>query len=538
MDWDLEIDVVVLGSGGAGLTAAILAHDRGARVTIVERSDKVGGTTAVSGGGLWIPLNRFMEESGTPDSREDALTYCKRLTGGKAADELVETFVDTGHEMVRYLEERTPMQFSAWSLPDYHLNLEGARMGGRSMEPLPFDKNELGGWAEKLRASPTFLLPATLQESTFKYQAHIRPANLPMDEMVRRMEQGIVTCGNALVGRLLKGCLDREIPILVETRGRELIVEDGSVIGLLGERGGRDYRISAAGGVILASGGFEWNEQLKARFLSGTVSHPNTPPENAGDGLLMAIEAGAALGNMTEVWGSPSAAIPGEEYNGTQLNRILVAERLCPHAIIVNRGGQRFANEGAPYNELGKVFNDVDPTTLEYRNVPAWAIFDKQYRDEYPVITVLPGDPDPEWLISDDSLDGLARKAGIDSESLTDTVQRWNGFVADKRDPDFARHTSPVDFEASHPSMGTIERPPFYALPVHQGTLGTKGGPVTNTSGQVLDASGDVIPGLYAAGNVMASPAGAGYYGGGATIGLGMTWGYICGINAAKSVAN
>ena len=299
ISWDLETDVVVLGSGGAGLTAALLAHDHGARVTIVERSDKIGGTTAVSGGGLWIPLNRFMEESGTPDSRDAALTYCKRLTGGRATDELVETFVDTGHEMVRYLEERTPVEFSAWSLPDYHPNLEGARMGGRSIEPLPFDKNQLGGWAEKLRASPTFMLPATLQEATFKYQSHIRPANLPMDEMVQRMEQGVVTCGNALVGRLLKGCLDREIPILVETRGRELIKEGESVIGLLGERDGRDYRISAAGGVILASGGFEWNDQLKTRFLPGTVSHPNSPPGNEGDGLLMAIEAGAMLCSST-----------------------------------------------------------------------------------------------------------------------------------------------------------------------------------------------------------------------------------------------
>jgi len=537
MDWDLGTDVIIVGSGGAGLTAAILAHDNGARVTVVERSDKVGGTTAVSGGGLWIPLNRFMEESGTPDSREDALTYCKKLTAGRADDELVETFVDTGHEMVRYLEERTPIEFSAWSLPDYHPRLEGARMGGRSMEPAPFDTNQLGGWADKLRAAPVFMLPATMQEMTFKYQSHIRPANLPMEEMVQRMQQGIVTAGNALVGRLLKGCLDREIPILVETRARELIREGGSVIGLLGERDGGDYRISAAGGVILASGGFEWNETLKERFLPGPVSHPNSPPDNEGDGLLMAIEAGAALGNMTEVWGSPSAVVPNEEYAGAQLNRILVAERLCPHSIIVNRHGQRFANEGAPYNELGKVFNEIDPGTLEYRNIPSWAIFDQQYRDKYPVLTVLPGDPNPEWLTSDDTLDGLARQTGIDPDGLTDTVQRWNGHVAEKHDPDFARHTSPVDFEAPHPSMGTIERAPLYALPVYQGTLGTKGGPVTDARGQVLDTSGDVIRGLYAAGNVMASPAGAGYYGGGATIGLAMTWGYICGIEAAKSVA-
>jgi succinate dehydrogenase/fumarate reductase flavoprotein subunit len=476
-----------------------------------------------------------MAEAGVQDSREEALAYCKRLTAGRAPDELVEAFVDTGHQMVRYLEERTPVKLSVWMLPDYQPGLEGAKRGGRSLEPELFNKKELGEWESKLRPAAIHLLPVSLQDMLFKYQAHVKPQNLPMDVIVERMEQGMVACGNALIGRLLKGCLDRGITVLLETRGRELLMENGRVVGLRAEREGKDFFAKVRGGVVLASGGFEWNDQLKAQFLPGPVTHPNSPPFNEGDGLIMAAEVGAALGNMSEVWGSPAAAIPGEEYERRQLSRLVIPERVCPHTILVNRRGQRFVSEGASYNEIGKVFNDFDPNTYEYRNLPCWAVFDRQYRERYPVLTVLPGDPDPDWLVQDGTLEGLARTVGIDPQGLVVTVDSWNGFVREGKDRDFDRHRYPVDFDAPHPSMGTIGKEPFYALPVYQGTLGSKGGPRTNARGQVLNVRGQVIRGLYAAGNVMAGVSGPGYYGGGGTISLGMTWGYICGINAAKA---
>jgi succinate dehydrogenase/fumarate reductase flavoprotein subunit len=300
-------------------------------------------------------------------------------------------------------------------------------------------------------------------------------------------------------------------------------------------RGDDDIVLRAHGGVVLASGGFEWNEQLKRQFLPGPVTHPNSPPANEGDGLIMAAEAGAALGTMTEIWGSPAAAIPGEEYDGRPLSRLVVPERMCPHTILVNRTGRRFVNEGAPYNDLGKVFNEFDTGLYGYRNVPCWAIFDRQYRERYPVLTVLPGTPNPDWLPRAGTLEQLATSEGIDVDGLAATIERWNNAARLGRDDEFGRHGSPIDLEAPHPSMGTIEQPPFYALPVHPGTLGTKGGPVTNAEGRVVDVRGDVIPGLFAAGNVMAGISGPGYFGGGATIGLAMTWGYICGINAAQA---
>jgi hypothetical protein len=232
---------------------------------------------------------------------------------------------------------------------------------------------------------------------------------------------------------------------------------------------------------------------------------------------------------MSDVWGSPASFVPGETYDGRQLARILVPERMCPHTIIVNAGGRRFANEAAAYNDLNKAFYEVDPNTGGYRNQPAWAIFDAQYRAAYPVLTVMPGDPDPQWLPRAETIDALAACTGIDPGGLSATIARWNRIVEERNDPDFGRHRYAVDLKAAHPTLGTIERPPFYALPVYPGTLGTKGGPRTNVRGQVLNQRGQPIGGLFAAGNVMAGTSGAAYYGAGATIGLAVTWGYICG---------
>jgi succinate dehydrogenase/fumarate reductase flavoprotein subunit len=531
---DIETDVVVLGSGGAGLTASILARDTGADVILLERSERIGGTTAVSGGGAWIPLNPQMAELGIADSREDALAYCKHLTAGRAPLDLLEVFVDTGHQMIRYLEQRTPLKFGTWPIPDYHPEAPGARKGGRSLEPGLFDRNELGEWADQVRAAPIYLLPLTLKELLFVYRAHVRPDRIPADLVLKRVKDGTVACGNALVAGLLKACLDRAVSIHLRTRAVSLLREGERVTGVRALSDGRDVLVRARRAVVLACGGFEWNDRLKSQFLPGPITHPNTPPDNEGDGLIMAAEIGADLGNMSEVWGSPAAIIPGEEYEGRQLSRLVVAERMCPHTILVNRRGHRFVNEAAPYNDINKAFHHIDPNTGTYQNLPCWAVFDRQYREKYPVLTVLPGDPDPAWLFREDSLDALADSVGIDPAGLQASVSRWNGLVLERSDPDFGRHRSIVDPEAPHPSMGTIEAPPFYALPVHPGTLGTKGGPRTNARGQVLSVRGEVIPGLYAAGNVMAVPAGPGYYGGGVTIGMAMTWGYICGITAAR----
>lgn len=535
--WDIEVDVAVLGSGGAGLTAAILAHDQGARVAVFERSDKLGGTTAVSGGGVWVPLNHHMPEVGVEDSREAALAYCTRLAAGRTPDELIETFVETAHQMVRYLEERTPLRFTASPMPDYRTEEEGAVLRGRTLQPDMFAKAELGEWADKLRPSPLMFVPLTMEE---QFLGMVRPGELPVKEIVERMSQGIVASGQALVGGLLKGCIDRGIQFHLEARGRELVRDGRHVVGLRVERDGRDVFVHANGGVVLACGGFEWNEELRAKFLPGPLSHHCSPPFNEGDALVMAQEASADLANMSEAWVYPGAMVPGEESDGTPVSRWVIAERTLPHSILVNRAGERFVNEGVNYNDMSKALYHFDPHRYEYRNLPCWAVLDSQFRSKYPILTVTPGDPDPDWLPSADSLPALAERLGIDGRRLEATVARWNDMARAGVDSDFNRGESAYerwlgDPDTPHPNLGAIEQPPYYALPIDAHSAGTKGGPRTNTRGEVLDVRGEVIPGLYAAGNAMAGVSGPGYYGGGGTIGLAMTWGYLCGINAAQA---
>ncbi|ABE36409.1 FAD binding domain protein [Paraburkholderia xenovorans LB400] len=534
-----EVDVVVVGSGAAGMTAAILAHDHGARVMIVERTDKVGGTTAVSGGGIWIPLNHRMGELGFSDSRAEALAYLTQLAMGRTDPELLETFVDTAATMIKYLEDHTPLVFGAMTATDYQPELPGGKFGGRSLEPKPFDTNLLGDWRSRLRPPSAFAFPLTREEAFGKYDTFFRPWLVPQDLAAERLMKGVVTIGQALAAGLLKAVLDRNIPIMLETRVRQLLVEGDRVAGVIGEQEGtRQQIVRARAAVILASAGFEWNPRLQAQFLTAPIENPNSPPFNEGDGLLMAMEVGADLGNMAEAWHYPSLMIPGETYEGKPLSRPALAERNGPHVIWVNRDGRRFVNEAANYNSVGRLFHEIRTDGPVFRNLPAWALMDSQYRSQYVLGTTMPEDPDPQWLIKGATLEELAGKVGIDVKQLLATVQEWNDCVRQGADLRFGKGTSSYDRsqgdkQAMHPNLGTIEKAPFYAVPIHTGALGTKGGPRTNCRAQVLHVRGHAIPGLYAAGNVAASITGPGYPGRGATLGPGMTFGYIAGIDAA-----
>ncbi len=541
-EWDLEADVLVVGSGGAALTAAILAHDHGARTIVMERSSKVGGTTAVSGGALWTPMNSHMKDLGVPDTREEALAYCLKITEGRASDSLVEAYVDTAHVMADYLEAKTPLVFSAMTMADYHPEQVGGKSGGRSLESNIYDINELGEWKDKVRPHAIPVMNhQTTEEQFTTYEMILNAANIPMDLVLERMDKGLVGRGNALIAGLLKGCIDRGVTVLLETRALELITEAGRVIGVRAEKEGEDYRVKANGGVILGCGGFEWNETLKNKYLQGVITHPHSPPYNEGDGITMAAEVGADLTNMHEAWWMPALAVPGDEYEGHPYNYVCVTERSCPHGILVNRQGRRFVNESASYNDMMKAFFHVDENGTGYRNLPCWAILDSQYRENYTMVTVCPGDPDPEWAIKDDTLEGLAEKIGIDASGLVDTVARFNGFAQKGKDLEFERGDCAYDRymgdrSAPHPNLGAIATPPFYAIEVFAGAIGTKGGPRTDVDARVLNVRGRAIPGLYAIGNTASGVSGPGYYGPGGTIGPGMTFGYRAGIHAADEV--
>ena len=529
-------DVIVVGSGGAALVAAIRAHDAGARVTILERSEYVGGTTAVSGGGIWIPQNHHMGDIGAEDSRAAALAYCLRLSAGRARPGLIETFIDRGPAVIQYLEQHTPLRLQAMSWPDYHPEFDGGTQSGRMLEPVLHDRNRCGEWATRIRPAPILSVPITLEESTVEWRPAYFPERLDMAAVTDRMQRGLVACGQALIAALLEGCLDRGIEIRLGTRARHLERDGRNVTGVTAE--GEDGEFTLAGAVILATGGFEWNEELKNQFLVGPLTHPNSPPINEGDGLIMAMEAGAALGNMIEAWWYPAAAIPGEEYDGRPLARFVGTERTAPHSIMVNRAGRRFVDEAANYNDMQKAFYDFDPNEFAYRNMPCWVVFDSQYRSRYAVLSCRPGDPDPSWLHVAPTVEQLGAAVGIDPIALVDTVEQFNRYVAAGRDADFGRGESAYDRfngdpSAPHPNLGTIEKAPFYALAVHPGAVGTKGGPVVNEHAEVIDVHGFPIPGLYAAGNVMANPAGPAYFGGGCSIGTGIVWGFLAGERAA-----
>ncbi len=539
--WDKTVDVIVIGTGGAGLTAAIAAHDNGASVLLLEKSQLVGGTTAVSGGVVWVPNNPHMQEVGVDDSAEAAFGYIRRLADGRSDDALIRTFVETAPAMIAYLEANTPLRFSALEhYPDYHPEFEGGRPGGRSLDAGLFESESLGDWKDKLRKSPVFgMTPMTVAEAT-SWNVFSNPLGLPFGKLAERAKQQIISSGASLVAGLLKGCLDRGVEPQLGVRATSLIEKDGAVVGIEIERDGQTLRYRAKKGVVLATGGFEWSAKLVNQFLGGELTHPNSPPTNTGDGLEMAMRLGADLGNMSEAWWCPSVVIPGEEYDGIGLNRGDFAIRSLPHSIIVNRQGKRFVNEAHNYNDMVKPFFDFDPVAYDRPNLPCWLILDHQFVEKYALVTAMPGMQTPDWVTQADTLEALSQTLGIDTDGLKQSITRFNTFATEGADPDFRRGESVYDHfygDPNHepnPNLGTIERAPFYALRVYPGAIGTKGGPRTDAHGRVLRVGDTPIPGLYAAGNVAAGVTGPGYPGAGATIGMAMTWGFISGKHAAK----
>lgn len=533
-----HFDVIVVGTGAAGLTAAVRAADGGARVGLFEKAETVGGTSAWSGGMVWIPNNPQMAHLGRPDSREAALTYLKSLSHGLIDERLAAAFVDTGPEMVRWLAANTPVTFSAIAgFPDYHPEHPGGRPdGGRSLECPLFPFSELGPWAQRVTVGYQLRGNITMSETPLGRGA---PDGVPAHELARRQIKDERGAGQGLVGRLLRACLDRGIHPRIGMRAENLLTTDGMVTGVLFSSPSGGFEAHSSGGVILATGGFEWDDELVRTFLRGPMDRPVSVPTNTGDGLRMAMRIGAGLGNMREAWWVPTIDVPHPDRGRVawQVN----GERSRPHCIMVNDVGRRFTNEAANYNAVGAAFHVLDPTSFEYTNHPCWMVFDHHYLTRYGLAGYRAQGPVPDWIIRADSIDALADATGVAAAELTATVARWNQHAADGHDPDFGRGRSIYDrwwgdpaFEGLPAStIGPLDSPPFYAVRVRSGTLGTKGGPRTDADARVLDVDGQPIPGLYVAGNAMASCMGMTYGGGGGTLGPAMVFGYLAGKHAA-----
>ncbi|MCL6263286.1 FAD-binding protein [Craterilacuibacter sp. RT1T] len=551
-----EFDVVVVGSGAGAMLAAIKAHDEGLSVAVIEKSECYGGTSAISGGGIWIPLNRQIE-----DDREQVLGYVRAAAQGLVDDKRLVAYVDTAHQMVDYLHRATRIRYAACHLyPDYYPELDGSRAGGRTMDPELFDGALLGKELDQLRpASPATLLMGKVsmtaraahkmltKEKGWKLVFGTLMLKYMLDFRARRKlgrkTDRRLALGNALVAGLRHGLMTRQIPLYLNTPLKALQFDGARVVGVTAEQGGKALELGARRGVILAAGGFERNQALRDQYLPqpNSAAWGVTPPNNTGDALLAGQALGAKTDLMDWAWWVPSVGVPKEASQ-----RGLFAERSLPGCIAVDGAGQRFVDEAKPYLEF------VTAMYARHREngrcVPAWLIFDADFRYKYPMGPLMPGQVAPDrksWLNAvywkADTLPQLAQQIGVDSDGLLATVARVNEDAISGTDRDYGKGSNVFDRYYGdvnvkpNPCLAPIAKGPFYAMKLDAGDIGTKGGLLTDEHARVLHEGGEPIAGLYAIGNTSASVMGPSYPGAGSTLGPAMTFGYRAALHIAAT---
>ncbi|WP_127782819.1 FAD-binding protein [Rhodococcus sp. X156] len=542
--WDETFDFVVVGSGGGGMTAALTAKDAGMSTVVIEKGSKYGGSTAISGGGIWIPNNPTLRKKGHDDSTGSIRRYLDLLTEGRVPGARLDAYIEHGPKAMELLEQSKWMKFF-WTkgYSDYHPELEGGKADGRSIEAKPFDTRKLRE-DEKYQRPNSMKGPLGLWVTAKDYhdlamvkrtwagrRASMVAAWRVSSNMVLRRH--MATGGRALVARMRMALKDAGVPVWLKTPMTELVVEGGRVVGVVVQRDGTSVRVGARRGVLLATGGFDHNTEMREKYLpeGGKENHSLGARELKGDGINVGTQLGAAVDLMDDAWWMPSVEHP----SGATIP--LVSERAIPGQVIVAADGKRFTNEAAPY------VNFVHDQ-LEGKHLPAYFVMDAKARARYPFAQILPGMPFPDDFYSAgivhkaDTLAELAEQVGLPAEALTQTVSRFNDFARSGKDLDFNRGDSAYDRyygdpTLKNPNLDTIEKAPFYAIRVEVGDLGTKGGLVTDERARVLREDESVIDGLYATGNTTASVMGNEYAGPGATIGPSIAFGYIAAKDAA-----
>ena len=531
-----ECDIAVVGSGTSALTAALVASIHGAEVVVLEKSEQFGGSSALSGGQLWIPNNSYERAAGIVDTRESAFKYLKRLSVGRVEPGLIDAFLDNSPKALEFLVQSTPLQPRLRAdEPDYHPEWPGASRGGRTLDPGLFDGRLLGSKYRNLRHNPQYHLRGGVHTTSLEFERLMRGEDL---SELKKRKPSTVALGEALVGSLRKGLLDRKVPVFLSCRATRLLQADARIVGVEVSMNGRREEIQTRRAVVLAAGGFEWNQVMKRQYLASPSENSAGCPTNTGDGIRMGMNVGAAVSLMEEAWWFTLILKPGEKRGW-----LTTSERTLPGSIMVNRAGKRFANEAMNYNDLGRVMLRLDSRTYERTNIPAYLVFDANHRGHYSLIDVGPGASPPRWVARGKTLAELAKRLGIDAVSLDQTVKKFNRGASEGRDPEFHRGESLYDRHwgdpsSTNPTLGALTKPPFYGVRVLAGDIGTKGGLRTNGKGQALNSDGEVIEGLYAAGNNMASVMGPGYAGSGATLGPCLTFGFIAGMNAISKASN
>jgi 3-oxosteroid 1-dehydrogenase len=543
--WDEQYDFVVVGSGGGGMIAALAAHEAGLSAAVLEKGGKFGGSTAISGGAIWIPNNPTLARLGHDDSRESVRRYLDLLTEGKVPADRLDAYVDFGPATLGLLDKSKWTKFS-WmkGYSDYHAELDGGRPMGRSIEAKPFNTRKLGA-DEKGQLPNSMKGPLGLWITGREYKdltmakrtwagrrASLVAAWRVSSNVVARRH--MATGGRALVARLRMTLKDAGIPVLLRHAMTELVVEDGRVVGVVVTRNKTEtVRIAARKGVLLACGGFDHNQQMREQYLpeGGQVDVSSGALTNTGDGIRLGVGLGAAIDLMDDAWWMPSVRHP----SGAVIP--LVSERAIPCSVIVSGDGKRFTNESKPYVTF---VHDQ----LAGKHVPAWFVMDAKARARYPFAQVPQGVPfskkyyEAGTIHRADTLEELAASIGVPAEGLTATVARFNGYAATGVDEEFHRGEPAYDKyygdpTLKNPCLDTLDKAPYYAVRVEVGDLGTKGGLVTDARGRVLREDGSAIEGLYATGNATASVMGNEYAGPGATIGPSMVFGYLAARHAA-----
>ncbi len=538
-------DFIIVGSGAACVPASLLIKRQGKSVLIVEKQDVIGGSSAFSGGVIWIPNNDHVNAAGGNDSPQKARTYIDAVVGDvgpSTSSARKDAFIRNGSEMVKFLEQNG-MRFLHANWPDYYDSAPGGIATGRSLAAPLFNVRELGEWADKLARHPiTSSMPVLSSEAVFlnvlkgswRGKRVMAKVILTMigDRLLGRTTRG---AGNALQGRLFQIALREGIPIWTRSAVRDLLTTGGRITGVVVERDGQRVEASARCGVLINAGGFSHNAQMREQYLPkpSSVAWTSANPGDTGEMLQTAVRLGAAIDLMSEsVWEATSFLADGSVYCFHSPNDIGK-----PHCVVVGPNGRRFTNENCNYMEFGQQMYAAGA-------VPAWAIFDTRHRQNYTWGLMAPGITpkkflDSGYLIKASSVAELASRCDLDPESLAQTIDRFNGFARSGVDEDFKRGQSAYnDYYGDakvkpNSTMGTIERPPFYAVKLQPGDLGTTGGLITDEFARVLRQDGSVIEGLYATGNSTASVFGRRYPGAGATVGPSMTFGYIAAKHAA-----
>jgi len=562
--WDAEFDLVVLGAGAGGMTAALTGAIEGLRVLLVESSRRIGGTTARSSGTVWIPDNPHMRRAGLKNDAAPARTYLEALAGEHADPALIDAFLREGPRMVEYLEQHADVRFQPYrDYPDYRQELPGAGSGGRPLEPLAFDGRRLGANFEDLawplaelmlfggmmvtRGEAAQLLRAASSWAGFVLGARL-VARYALDRLRFRRGTRLVL-GNALAARLYRDLLDRGVAVWLGCRSRRLESSDGPhgriVHGVALERDAKPLRVAARRGVVLAGGGFPASPAWRTRHLPAPVPEHTPACETCvGETIQLGLDTGAALGPAGDdnaLW-FPSS-IARRRDGSTAVYPHIVLDRAKPGLVAVNAAGRRFVDEAVSYHEFTRAMYRAHRTTP---SIPAWLVCDRRFVWKYGLGMIRPRTPflgryvASGYLKTADTIEALAGTIGVDAAGLADTVRRNNEFAQRGADADFGKGSNAYDLANGDPGhapnrcLGPIERPPFFAVAVVPTPLGTSLGLRTSADAEVLDGDGRPIAGLYACGNDMHTFVGGEYPGAGAQLGPAMTFGYVAARHAAR----